>query len=172
MSDIKVIEGLEDWEVMKRAGEGEPVAAKHALVDNGEWFELEKEPGIGCKFNFQTYSYAIIDITTPEIDWDKFDWDFFNQYGGLGVIFPDGPDMLRERISSIKDVNSGDIMLLESPFYYWPGGGQPVPDNVEAEIILRDGAKVKRKAQTFEWSVGGRDPGDIIAFKLTGKTCS
>ena len=112
--------------------------------------------------------YDLIPVAN-EIDWDGFDWDFFNRYGGIGVIFPDGPDMLLENIKSPKDVNSADIMLRESPFYYWAGGEQPVPDKVEVELIYRDVDK-----ESDKWPAGERQWGlydsnrDIIAFKLTG----
>lgn len=68
MSDIKVIEGLEPWEVMKRASEGEPVAWRYInkKVCGGyeEWFEA-KDPS----WNFTSFEFAIIDTSTPDYQW-------------------------------------------------------------------------------------------------------
>ena len=56
----------------------------------------------------------------------------------------------------------------ESPFYYWPGGEQPVPDNCEVEVVYRIGGKFIGSAGKREWRHIPRS-GDIIAFRLTGK---
>ena len=164
MSDIKVIKGLEPWEVMKRAGDGEPVAIRQRY-SNGDW-RLYSHKG----FDFIHFEFAIIDTTTPSIDWDGFNWDFFNQYGGLRCNYDDG-----KRSISIKETPADpeDLAIVKSPSYYWPGGEQPVPDNVEIETVWRDGSTMTEKASDFEWAHfrSGRCMGDTIAFKLTGRVC-
>jgi len=168
MSDIKTIDGLELWEIVKRVSDGE----KWAVYSNNGYVdpELYSIQSL-AKYIMCADKVAIIDTSTPEIDWEAFNWDFFNQYGGIPVIFPDGPDMLLERIKSIKDVNSGDIMIRESPLYYWAGGEQPVPDNVEVEVEYRHGGEYTADAGGFDWDYTEIEPprDDIIAFKLTGR---
>jgi hypothetical protein len=157
MSDIKVIEGLKPWEVMKRASEGEPVAAMFRGSVDGKL----KEIGM-CRWDWATYLFFIIDTSKPEFDWDGFNWDFFNQYGGLWV------DCGIETIQ-IDSAPSGTPAIGESPFYYWHGGEQPVPDNVEVEGIYREGDKGPQlKARDYHWQNDGADD-DIIAFRITGK---
>ena len=63
---------------------------------------------------------------------------------------------------------TNNLVLAESPYYYWPGGKCPVPDGVETEITSRDGDTAIGTTNTrFRWSHIMGD-GDIIAFKLTG----
>ena len=70
--------------------------------------------------------------------------------------------------------------LRESPLYYWAGGEQPVPDNVEVKITYRGRDGEITPAGSVDWlhappdaSIDEEDLGsclgDIIAFKLTGK---
>ena len=171
MSDIKVIEGLEPWEVMKRASEGEPVAYRDTPEWDGGvvkgWIEVS-----GVRWDFTRWEYAIIGTTTPEIDWDEFDWDFFNQYGKLSVRIDGGK--FPSFISCKQSLCKGEVLLIEpSPFYCWLGGEQPVPDGVEVVVILRKGTKYTYSAITCIWAYESvADSGDdIIAFKLTGNTC-
>ena len=159
--DIKIVEGLEPWEVMKRASEGEAVAlwlpASKQWVDASVCGELKWGDMV-----------AIIDTSTPEIDWDKFDWDFFNQYGGLPVLTPESRETRKQ--SEHQDLWTN---LRESPLYYWPGGEQPVPDGVEVDVVFRDGVTDDNltRAGKVRWSHLG-SIGDIIAFKLTGRLLS
>lgn len=162
---IKVIEGLEPWEVMKRASEGEK------WVFNGElgWAEGFNQSAL-AHFISDEVKVAIIDTTTTEIDWDKFDWDFFNQYGGL--LLNDWHKYCRSPLSPPDDEFCSDG-VSESPFYYWAGGEQPVPNNVEVEVVHRDSEKLMQNAKAFNWShqseVNSFSHTDIIAFRLTGK---
>ena len=162
MSDIKVIEGLEPLDVLNRAVTGEKWATKH----HGRWLETMPADrdtfGSICGYVSNGFEIAIIDTAAPSIDWDKFNWDFFYQYGGLPVVI----DGMEYKIDS----PTADS-LRESPFYYWPGGEQPLPDNVEVETIWRDGAIEMSVARDFEWSHfrAERGMGDVIAFRLTGK---
>ena len=165
MSDIKVIAGLEPWEVIKRAGDGEQFAYRDYDDFDGNW----KTPSgsTHLRWNMHKYEFAIIDTTTTSIDWDKVDWDFFNQYGGIPVLTPDIREIRRTSIN--QDLWNE---LRESPFYYWPGGAQPLPDNVEVEVIFRDDQQSIRRAGASEWArVFAHDErlADIIAFKLTGR---
>lgn len=158
MSNIKVIEGLKPWEVMKRASEGEPVAL---------WLKASKQWAEATRVGVLNWSdkVAIIDTSTPEIDWDKVNWDFFNQYGGLNILFYGNKnDALLQRKPELSAIPH--TTLSESPFYYWAGGEQPVPDNVEVEVVYRDGQIGIPKS--IAWMHQGYQD-DIIAFRLTGR---
>jgi len=170
--NIKVIEGLEPWEVMKRASEGEAVAEYRAQViglnesspepdvyQEAGWYKVDTP-----LWRWNTNKYAIIDTTTPEIDFDEFYWDFFGLYGGV-LLAKDGVQIGAETLWS----NTDNITILESPFYYWPGGEQPVPDNVEVEVVflLMDsgGRDLEiHAAKDVDWRGF-----NLIAFKLTGR---
>ena len=174
MSAIKVIKNLKPWEVMRREELGEKAAYRldesqfpSLKIHGNKWIEKPES----VPYRDTPYEYAIIDTTTPEIEWDKFDWYFFNQYGGLPAA---GPEQLDFDLAGLDD---GAIMdktgLRESPFYYWPGGQRPVPSNVEVEIVLRDKTQKTVEAGEYYWVCGISAPStEIIAFKLTGKTCS
>ena len=166
MSDIKVIEGLEiDAVVGRHIDNGCRVARYRATQKR--WIECPNLMSILLAIR-DGMDIAIIDTATPEIEWDKFDWDFFNQYGGLMVEIGGG----NFSVSSMDDAtrNHDSYELRESPFYYWLGGEQPVPDNIKIEIILRGGINKVSTAGGCDWSHGGVNPSaDIIAFKLTGK---
>ena len=171
MSNIKIVEGLQPWEVMKRASEGDPVAIKMSHST-----ELFRECTFTPKFNWDKCLYAIIDIpATPAVAWGRFDWAFFKQYGGVSIkeMLP----LIGDAYDTIKTPPAfgADFELRESPFYYWPGGDTaPVPDNVEVELILRDGTPPKPMAAGMlrDWAYGlnkaEQCSGDIIAFRLTG----
>ena len=163
---IRVIEGLEKWEVIKRASEGE----SWAYFDGLDWMK----PSSQCESNLillmNRLDAAIIDTSTPEIDWSKFDWDFFNQYGGLCIVTAENIAYKIDEppLSPLYD-------LSESPFYYWPGGECPVPDNVEVEVLLRNGRSHKDTACGWgdSWEDGAVNLSDdymldIIAFRITG----
>jgi len=160
--NIKVIEGLEPWEVMKRASEGEAVALW--LAASKQWVDASL---CGClKWDDKV---AIIDTTTPEIDFDEFYWDFFGLYGGV-LLAKDGVQIDTETLWS----NTDNITILESPFYYWPGGEQPVPDNVEVEFVWFNVGNY-HGAATRSITIGSFKDIDedqipyLIAFKLTGR---
>lgn len=177
---IKIIEGLKLWEVMKRAEEGEPWAYHpNTVIFKSHWTEVADQSITNlAAYIAQCWPVAIIDTTEPVIEWDKFDYDFFNQYGGLPLCSYDYEDSFFTNGSPEKIF---DIMpvLRTSPFYCWQGGKCPVPGNVEVEVIYRDDEdREKRKASDCRWthspksSEEGHDPDvfdcDIIAFRLTG----
>lgn len=171
MSDIRVIKGLEPWEILKRFADGEPVAVRYTYKPSrsGEW-----ENKGGDIWDFAHFEYAIIDTTTPAIEWDKFDWGFFDQFGGMLI----DCGLLRtcDNQEKAKDNNAG---LRESPFYYWPGGEQPVPDNVWVEVVYRGSDDDSGPADSFQWEYAPEGApmddslesalGDIVGFKLTGR---
>jgi hypothetical protein len=167
--DIKVIEGLEPWEVLKKAGEGATVVYRlnevqfpHLKISNNAWIETPEN----FPWRIEVYDFAILDTHTPEIDWDKFNWDFFNQWNGL-VILRDGKTFAALNSPTFNDLH---YELCESPFYYWAGGEQPVPDNVEVEVSYRDMPSHRiMTANGVDWSYGGRLAVDVIGFKLTGR---
>jgi len=154
---IEIIEGLEPWEVMKHASEGEPVA----------YFKLGWTKITVPHWNWGENSYAIIDTSVPVIDWGKFNWEFFNQYGGLTT--GEETERFIHRIYEPTTNKDFTYNLVESPFYYWPGGECPVPGNVEVEVEFRAGPSSINTAIKFKWNHSTYDKlSDIIAFKLTG----
>jgi hypothetical protein len=165
---IKVIEGLEPWEVMKAVSEGGQVVWLNSVT--GEWVpwigEVTQESvahAIGVR-----YEVAIIDDTKPEIDWGAFDWGFFEQYGGLPVI------NLNSKQTIVRPpIGISSWVPDESPFYYWPGGDRPVPGNVEVEVVFRGGGTDRggNTAASSRWSrcwENDNSEHDIIAFRITG----
>ena len=161
---IKIIEGLKPWEVMKRADDGEPVVY-HPQSYSDSWNDGQPWAGIlrHVSWDWNRFEYAIIDTSVPVINWDKFDWDFFNQYGGLQVIYRTYRNFIHDPTHS----HLAESCLTQSPLYYWRGKGCPVPSNVEVTLICRNGTEGTGMASAYSW---GHDDSftDIIAFKLTG----
>lgn len=161
MNKIKTVEGLKPWQVMKRAEEGEPVARRLKADDELKRINLPL-------WDWSYAEYFIIDTTTPEFPWDEFDYPFFNQYGGLPVIFLKANGFARNAIIA------NGCELRESPYYPWAGGEQPVPDRVEVEVdiveftLLVEVGIVRRKltmqASDVDWARLA-----IVGFKLTGR---
>jgi hypothetical protein len=156
------------WKVMKAASEGKRVATRYTTRPSrtNEWTEQ-----LSRSFNFVNFEYAIIDESQPAIDWDGFDWEFFEPYGGVCIYNTEGGGYRKKKVL----VTAAGLFceLRESPLYPWTGGVCPVPSNAEIEVIYRigrggSGGPVKAKA--IRWSHGGGDDSyDIIAFRLTGK---
>jgi len=164
MGSIKVIEGLKPWEVMKAFEEGKGVA--FAFKGGCDWSVNE------CPtWNWVAMDYAVIDDSHPVIPWDEFDWEFFNQYGGLLVIYC-GQERMRKHTNSDAAYDG----LLASPFYPWFGGKQPVPDCVEVEIekvtinysACNVATSISRKHETMQAKDVVWDWRNIVAFRLTG----
>jgi len=164
MSNIKTLKDLKPREVMKRASEGESWAVLYNVdsvykrPDNQSFKNL-----CNCVANF--IHVTIIDTSEPVIDWDKFDYKFFNQYGGLPV-HNDGIEgwMHKAEDNYIFNVDG----LVKSPFYHWQGGKCPVPDSVEVEIIYRTGVGHVAAAGECGWFTDMIAENNIIAFRLTG----
>jgi hypothetical protein len=161
---IKVIEGLEPWEVLKRASEGEPFAYR---TDNR--FPWRFTCGAThTRWNMSMFEFAIIDDTKPEIDWDAVNWEFFEQYGGLPVI------NLNSKQTIVRPpIGISSWVPDESPFYYWAGGKFPVPGNVEVEVVFRGGGTDRggNTAASSRWDIcweNDNSEHDIIAFRITG----
>jgi hypothetical protein len=165
MSDIKVVEGLPWWEVARQVEEEGKKCACRWNNGRGGWIKRSHS-----KWDPQEMDYAIIDDTKPEIDWGGFDWVFFNQYEGVKMIMSGGNNPYI--MATNKDIAEFVGQLAPSPFYYWPGGKQPVPDNVEVEIegVFEDDAEnVNRERQTLA-ARGVRWNSDrVVSFRLTGK---
>ena len=106
------------------------------------------------------------------IELDKFNYEFFNQYGGIPA-FNKGDYYINLKGDEAFD-GSNDFTLRESPFYPWFGGKCPVPDNVEVEVVFKDRSTTVCKAGIARWSNVFKDcyvpsdPDIIIAFRLTG----
>jgi hypothetical protein len=168
MSDIKVIEGLSWWEVARQVDEE---GKRFAFKCQGEWTAaiVHKESNVLAYLELKR-QVAIIDDTKPEIDWDGFDWDFFNQYEGVKMVMSGGNNPYI--MATNKDIAEFVGQLAPSPFYYWPGGKQPVPDNVEVEVedVFEDDAEnVNSERQTLA-ARGVRWNSDrLVSFRLTGK---
>lgn len=159
---IKVIEGMKPSDVVVKVIEGK----RWAFDWDDGWEEGHTIQSLGKAID-DGIEVAIIDeeaMLPPTIEWDKFDWHFFNQYGGLKIDTDLGTLYTRRA----EDCDRWEYFHLdESPFYYWPGGECPVPGNVEVEIVYRDGDKLT-SMPVFRWWHKQTD-GDIIAFRLTGK---
>ncbi len=162
---MNIIEGLKPWEVMKAYEEdGKRVA--YRMIPNEEWHDAPTPV-----WDWRRKNYAIIDDTAPVIDWDGFNWEFFNQYGGV-LIKPDDSGL-----PSPTSVNHAlpvgfDVQLREAPFYPWFGGECPVPGNAEVEVVFmvltRGIGGVMRnyitgRADAINWA-----DQNLIAFRLTG----
>ena len=165
---MKLIKDLKQWEVLKRASEGEPFAyrRRYGLVAGAN--EWEKPEGTThTEWNMSEYEFAIIDTTEPELDWSKFNWGFFEQYGGLLVV----GDNIKYNWTRWLPAHHSKLDLRESPLYPWTGGECPVPGNVEVEIVLRDvlGESSYINSASSLWWKHKKDIDDIIAFKITGK---
>jgi len=141
---MKVIPNMKPWEVMKAFEEdGKRVAARFLYEDI---FLNASEPG----WNWGTYEYAIID--EPKIDWDGFNWVFFDQYGG--------------KDSLVAYDREGNEALLQSPFYPWFGSECPVPGNVEVEVCHNGAEPFTVPAKDVNWvCIKNR----FFAFRITGR---
>jgi hypothetical protein len=163
---IKVIEGLEPWQVMQAAIDGERVAYR----DSSEaWMEL-KDTSIKhlCCVVAEGWSIAIIDDSQSEIGWRKFYYDFFKQYGGLSVRF--GQFETGKLLAAEPAEEAEHCELEPSPFYPWFGGECPVPGNCEVGYTLRNGVTSTIGADEIEWAHDGLMNGyDVIVFRLTGR---
>ena len=161
---IKVIENIERWKVMLRASEGEQIA----YWDNERQEWLKSFDGFrdqnGIPLPLFGVRLAIIDTTTPEINWDDFNWDFFNQYGGLLTCFNYGSECDNMIVRSTIECGTYKMELRESPPYPWQGGECPLPDGIEVEVTYRYG---ERDKAGVPWSHTNGNY-DIIAFKLIG----
>lgn len=158
---MKVIEGLKPWEVMRlHDEEGKRVAINTPVY--GGWKEVKSKRALYLHISDGT-QVAIIDDSQPEIDWDGFDWGFFNQWDGVHV---DAGCFLT--VSTSELAVKKDARLRESPFYPWFGDECPVPGNVEVEWISRGQNSRNSKAKNVRWS-HNCDDADIIAFRLTGR---
>ena len=104
-------------------------------------------------------------LIAPEIDFSKFDWDFFGQHGGLLMISDYGQKEKFQEKYRFKGWN-----LRESPFYYWAGGEQPVPDGVMVEavfLLINSGERCAEihAAKDLDWKGF-----NLISFRLTGES--
>lgn len=157
MSDIKIIEGLEPWEVVKRASEGEPVASRIRVGPHPTSWSKAKP----ARWNSIVYDYAIIDTAIPEINWEEFNYEFFNQYRGLPVR---NSVHLHEYLINFPidsgnspitfAVNSTDIEFTD------PGTGEIITyrfDNEEWAVLKRSGVRELRESPFYYWP-GGECP--------------
>lgn len=174
---MKVIEGMKPSEVLKAVEDGETKLAWFNSVTE-KWVEWEGvtptvedvAQAIGCK-----YKVGVIDDSKPAIDWDGFDWEFFRQYGGLRVNGEHRAQLFRIAYTDIFP--DEHVTVVESPFYPWFGGKQPVPDNMEVQIekvtanYSRSGAatSINRKREVLLAKDVVWDWRNVIAFRLTGK---
>lgn len=151
------IKECEPWEAMKASMEGKRVAVYSNV--NKLWAEKV------CEHFYSNATYGIIEES--ELVWNKFDWDFFNQYGGIWVV---GKANTKHRVmeSDTKCHPNSCKKLIESPWYSWSGGEQPVPDNVEVEVVWFDKVNIrstyKNRADELDW-----DNPYLLVFRLTGE---
>lgn len=165
---MKVIE-MPPWDVMKEvATNGKRFAIK---TSTGNWQAPSDNSRYTDIINWlvEGHGVALIDDSIPYVDWNDFDWTFFNQYGGIQILFGD----LKQYI---MHPSKKERQLCTSPFYHWPGGKCPTPPNVEIEVILRNGHRHTDRADYWDeaWDDGTMYPStdsdrDIIAFRLTGE---
>lgn len=176
---IKVIEGLEPLEVMKAASEGKRVARLNECYVPARWVEWHgQKPTLFTMAQAvdNGYKIAIIDDSQPELTaewWRGFDWEFFNQWDGVHIQEPEEV-RYQQRHWTIQyaPLDNSGMELTKSPPYPWFGGKQPVPDNVEVEVICRDDTNYVGSAKEFarDWKRHTiKSALDIIAFRLTGR---
>jgi len=167
MSALRVLQPIPPWyEVARQVEEdGKKFAWKNNV--ESEW----KEGSIGIRnLIAEGWQVAIIDESQPELTaewWDGFDWEFFNQWGGISA-----ENEYRQALLSWPPTElSSSMELRESPPYPWSGGKQPVPDNVEVTLERRAyGYTETTNAGNVPWchAMGGSD-NDIISFRITGR---
>jgi len=172
---MKVIEGMKPSEVLKAVEDGETKLAWFNSVTE-KWVEWkgvtptveDVAQAIGCK-----YKVGVIDDSKPVIDWDGFDWEFFNQWDGVHVAEPEEVRFhQRHWTFNTAPPPSCDSTLVASPFYPWFGGKQPVPDGVEVEIVdvfEDDADNVDRERQALAARDVRWNSDRLIAFRLTGR---
>lgn len=163
---IKVIEGLEPWEVMKRASEGEPVWVTHKGIALERGWDCNY---ISASWCWSKYDYFVIDTSTPDFHWDDVDYPFFNQYGGLPALcnLKTAPTYEHVLVHSPNDDSIWSVR--PSPWYAWQGGECPVPKNWMVMLIRRNGAEyLPINAGSIGWD-HRFDKDDVIQFRLTGR---
>lgn len=154
----------EPWKVMKAASEGKRVAMKN---NDGSYRE-NMQPRLIPFGQFIVGNVAIIDESQPEINWNGFDWEFFNQYGGLAV------DSAGEhKLDGFVHFCSNENKLRESPFYPWFGGKCPVPGSCEVRIRFVYPLGHEGKIGIKEYTYAAKDVDWMdsanVAFRLTGR---
>lgn len=67
-------------------------------------------------------------------------------------------------INEILDAREG-LPSIPPGFIRWRGGDRPVSEGTEVEVILRNGARVSKKAGALNWD-DDTHPRDIIAYRV------
>jgi len=152
---IEVIPCLKVWEVIEKISNGERWVV---MALGGNWVEQHyHDIKSVCKFIAAGKEVAIINDGASTI-WCKFNFNFFNQYGGL----PTSDGFIR----NFHDVHDDETtFLVESPYYYWTGGESPVPEDVLIEAIDIESFPTRSKAKNFNWE----NEGSVVAFKILGE---
>ena len=175
MTNIKVIENMKPWEVMKAHEEGAQVAWFNPVTKVWVKWALPITLRSMCDAVANGYEIGIIDESPPELTaewWDGFDWEFFSPYHGLTVDI--GGDSTFLPRNDILLPPGCSCELIESPFYPWQGGECPVPGHVEVEVeteavipTITGGVKRVRhieRADDIDWAED-----ELVSFRLTGR---
>lgn len=175
---MRTVPDLEPWEVMKAASEGKRIAFKWREGPGN--IPAIQECSYPPAFDWHRCEYFV--IVPPNNHWDEFDYEFFNQYGGLPVTYISGGPT--EGITDGRNLHwlDDNATLRPSPFYFWGGGACPVPENAEVDVWYRGKDTEITLAGNLQWSHSPFDSpmdsslksalGDIIAFRLTGNVAS
>lgn len=155
---IKIIEGMSNGDVMNAYEQMfQPLAYRQRGSE--DWVKTSYP-----LWDWYTYEYAIIAPSLPPINWNDVDWGFFNQYGGVPLLYNGLPMKENQTWDS-----SNDVTFATSPYYYWPGGECPLTVSVEVEVILRGGDTLTLEAEGVNWGTTLNSLRQVIAFKLTGR---
>jgi len=155
---------MKSWEVIREVTENQKRWAYSVGCGDQIWSEPQDQSVDQLMYRiFTKYHVAIIDDSHPDINWEKFNWDFFDQYGGLPALSASGAPTVISKRSLILHIDSPT--LRTTPFFYWPGGEQPVPNNVEVEVIVWIDHKrtMTEVASAIDWN-----DEELLAFRLTG----
>lgn len=172
---IKVIEGLPWYEVARQVEEEgkrfvfrlDAASLANLKLSNNGWNHGDST----VEIKKGHLEFGIVDESKPVIDFDGFEWEFFEPYGGVCILV----DGCAFRVYG-KDhafIKTEVVTLRESPLYPWVGGECPVPGNVEVTVTNRNGFEFTLPAFQCNFEHKYDEPSkhgnDIINFRLTGK---
>lgn len=111
---------------------------------------------------------AGVKLIQSEFDLGRFDYPFFNQWGGL----PARHELFNVKLLTESPIHGGNgeyvsgLSIAPSPLYAREGGEQPVPDNIEVAVKTYDQTTFTAAASEVVWSCA---QDKLFLFKITGR---